>query len=283
MSKVDLHVHSTASDGRLSPEQVVRKAVENGLAVIALSDHDTVNGIPPALETAKSFPSFTLIPGVEINTDVGEGEAHVLGYFVDYRHPDLLANLANLRESRVGRAQRMIAKLNNIGFNISWERVKEIAGDGSIGRPHIAQALLEKGYINSFQEAFNKYIGWGCPAYAEREKIAPAEAVRLILRAGGLPVLAHPFTLKNPETMISQLKSHGLVGIEAHYNGYAPEEILKLLGWADKYGLIATGGTDYHGLNTGNEIDIGGVDVPMEAVERLIALIKQRPLRSTTP
>lgn len=283
MSKVDLHVHSTASDGRLSPEQVIRKAVENGLTVIALCDHDTVDGIPPALETAGSFPSFTLIPGVEINTDVGEGEAHVLGYFIDYRHPELLANLANLRESRVGRAQRMIGKLKNLGFNIEWERVKEIAGDGSIGRPHIAQALLEKGYINSFQEAFNKYIGWGCPAYAERERIAPVEAVRLILRAGGLPVLAHPFTLKNPETMISELKSNGLVGIEAHYNGYSAEEIAKLLGWADKHGLIATGGTDYHGLNTGNEADIGGVDVPMESAERLIALVRQRPLRPASP
>ena len=170
----------------------------------------------------------------------------------------------------------MIDKLKNLGFNVEWERVKQIAGDGSIGRPHIAQALLEKGYVSSFQEAFNKYIGWGCPAYAEREKIAPEEAVRLILRAGGLPVLAHPFTLKNPEPMISELKSNGLVGIEAHYNGYAPGEITKLLGWADKYGLTATGGTDYHGLNTGNEVEIGGVEVPMEAAERLIALAKQR-------
>lgn len=282
MSKVDLHIHSTASDGRLSPEQVVRKAIENGVAVIALCDHDTLDGISPALETAASFPSFTLIPGVEINTDVGEGEAHVLGYFIDCNHPDLLANLAYLRDSRVGRAQRMIAKLNNLGFNISWERVKEIAGDGSIGRPHIAQALLEKGYIKSFPEAFNKYIGFGCPAYAERDKIAPAEAVRLILRAGGLPVLAHPFTLKNPEVMISELQSNGLVGIEAHYNGYTPGETARLLDWADKYGLIATGGTDYHGLNTSNEVDIGGVDVPMESAEKLIALAKQRHPPSAT-
>ncbi len=147
MSKVDLHVHSTASDGRLSPEQVVRRAVENGLSVIALSDHDTVDGIAPALKAAASFPSFTLIPGVEINTDVGEGEAHILGYFIDCNNPDLMANLATLRNSRVGRAQRMIVKLNKLGFNIEWERVKEIAGDGSIGRPHIAQALLEKGYV----------------------------------------------------------------------------------------------------------------------------------------
>jgi 3',5'-nucleoside bisphosphate phosphatase len=283
MSKVDLHVHSTASDGRLTPAQVVRRAVENGVSIMALSDHDTIDGIPPALEAAASFPSFTLIPGVEINTDVSEGEAHILGYFIDYHHPDLLANLANLRTSRVGRAQRMIAKLNNLGLNIEWERVKEIAGDGSIGRPHIAQALQEKGYIKSFSEAFNKYIGLGCPAYAERDKIAPVEAVRLILRAGGLPVLAHPFTLNNPELMISELKSGGLVGIEAYYNGYPPGEINKLLGWADKYGLVATGGTDYHGINPSNEIDIGGVDVPMESAERLIALAKQKTQSSVTP
>lgn len=276
MSKVDLHLHSTASDGRLSPGQVVRKAVEKGLVVIALTDHDTVDGIPPALEAAKSFPAFTLIPGVEINTDVGEGEAHLLGFFVDYRHPELLENLASLRDSRIGRAKRMISKLNAIGMHIEWERVLQIAGDGSIGRPHIAQAMLEKGYINSFQEAFNKYIGFGGPAYAEREKIAPGDAVRLVLRAGGLPVLAHPFTLKDPEKMIAGLKAEGLAGIEAYYGGYTPEQVNRLTGWANKYDLIPTGGTDYHGLGTINEIDIGGADVPMESAEKLIAAAKQK-------
>ena len=276
MSKVDLHLHSTASDGRLSPGEVVRKAVGNGLAVIALTDHDSVDGIPAALETAKTFPSFTLIPGVEINTDVGEGEAHVLGYFVDYLHPELLASLSNLRDSRVNRAQRMITKLNNLGFDIKWERVKEIAGDGSIGRPHIAQALLEKGYIKTFQEAFNKYIGHGCPAYADREKISPVDAVTLVSRAGGLPVLAHPFTLKDPEPMIKELKGNGLAGMECYYNGYSSEAVKMLLGWADNYGLIPTGGTDYHGLNTANEVEIGTVEVPMASAERLIALAKQK-------
>jgi predicted metal-dependent phosphoesterase TrpH len=276
MSTVDLHLHSTASDGRLSPGEVVRKAVGNGLAVIALTDHDSVEGIAAALETAKTFPSFTLIPGVEINTDVGEGEAHVLGYFIDYLHPELLVSLSNLRDSRVNRAQRMITKLNNLGFDIKWERVKEIAGDGSIGRPHIAQALLEKGYIKTFQEAFNKYIGHGCPAYADREKISPVDAVTLVSRAGGLPVLAHPFTLKDPESMIKELKANGLAGIECHYNGYSSEAVKMLLGWADNYGLIPTGGTDYHGLNTANEVEIGAVEVPMASAERLIALAKQK-------
>jgi predicted metal-dependent phosphoesterase TrpH len=276
MSKVDLHVHSTASDGKLSPEQVVQRAVSNGVAVVGLCDHDTIDGITPALEAAKNYPSFTLIPGVEINTDVISGEAHILGYFVDCRHQELLATLESLRDSRVGRAKRMIEKLKLIGMPIEWERVKQIAGDGSIGRPHIAQALLEKGYIKTFQEAFNKYIGLGCPAYADREKIAPVDAVQLIARAGGLPVLAHPFTLKNPELMISELSLNGLVGMEAHYNGYSTEETSTLLGWANKYRLVATGGTDYHGLNTANETDIGGVNVPMAAAETLISLSKRR-------
>lgn len=279
MSKVDLHIHSTASDGRLSPAEIVRKSAEKGLTVIALADHDTVAGIPPALEAARNFSTLTVIPGVEINTDVAEGEAHVLGYFIDYHHPELLVTLAGLRNSRQERAQRMIAKLRNLGLLIDWERVKEIAGTGSVGRPHIALAMLEKGYIASIKEAFNRYIGWGGPAYAEREKVAPAEATQLILRAHGLPVLAHPFTVTNPETLIAELRANGLVGVEVYYNSYTPEEIKGLASLADKYHLIATGGSDYHGLDASNETAIGGADVPLECAEQLLALAKQRMLR----
>ncbi len=278
-SQVDLHVHSTASDGRLTPAEVVRKAAGLGLTVIALCDHDTVDGIPLALEAAKTFPALAVIPGVEINTDVAAGEAHVLGYFIDCGHPELQTNLANLRDSRESRAQRMIAKLRNLGLDIDWERVKEIAGDGSIGRPHIARALLEKGYIGSIQEAFKKYIGFGMPAYAEREKIAPVEAARLITRAHGFPVLAHPLTLKDPETMIAELKANGLAGIEAYYFGYTPEQIKGLVKLAEKYRLIPTGGTDFHGLGMANEPTIGGIDVPLESARQLIALANQRNLR----
>ena len=274
MSKVDLHIHSTASDGQLSPAGVVRKAAETGLTVIALTDHDTVDGIPPALETAKTFPTLTVIPGVEINTDVAEGEAHILGYFVDYHHPELLAALTKLRDSRQERAQRMITKLRNLGLPVDWERVKEITGTGSIGRPHIAQAMLEKGYITSFKEAFTRYIGWGGPAYVEREKVAPEEATRLILHANGLPVLAHPFTVTNPQTLIPELKASGLVGIEVYYNSYTVEEIKKLVSLADKYHLITTGGSDYHGADISDGTTIGSADVPLESAEQLLALAK---------
>ncbi len=279
MAEVDLHIHSTASDGRLSPAEVVRKSAGAGLKVIALTDHDTVDGVVPALEAAKTFPWLKVIPGVEISTDVPTGEVHVLGYFIDYTYPELETTLRIMRNSRQGRAQGMISKLRNLGLPIEWERVKEIAGGGSIGRPHIAQALLEKGYIASIKEAFTKYIAWGGPAYVSREKMTPKEAVALILQANGLPVLAHPLTINDPKAMVIELKASGLVGIEAYYNSYTAEEINRLVSLAQRYDLIATGGSDYHGLDDNAETMIGGADVPIESAEQLIALAEQRALK----
>ena len=279
MSRVDLHIHSTASDGRLSPAEVVRKSAEAGLTVIALADHDTVDSIVPALEAAKTFPGLRVIPCVEISTDTPKGEAHVLGYFIDYTHPELKATLASSRNSRRERARAMIAKLKDLGIYVDWQRVQEIAGSGSIGRPHIAQAMFEKGYIASIKEAFTKYIGWGGPAYVGRHKITPGEAVKLILRAKGLPVLAHPLTINDPEATVIELKAAGLVGIETYYDGATNEEINRLVSLADRYGLITTGGSDYHGLDASTETMIGGAAVPIAAAEQLIALAEQRALK----
>ncbi len=273
MSRVDLHIHSTASDGKLTPAEVVEKAVERGLTFIALADHDTVDGIAPALAAAESFPKLKVIPGVEISTDIPQGEIHVLGYFIDYTDPQLKAALDRFRNSRLKRAQGMVAKLEKLGIAIDWQRVQEIAGGSSIGRPHIAQAMLEKGYIASFKQAFTDYIGRNGPAYVEREKMTPAEAVALIVKAKGLPVLAHPLTAGDPEAMTLELKAAGLAGIEAYYDGYTPEEISQLVGLADKYNLIATGGSDYHGLDD-TETAIGGTEVPIASVEQLMALAK---------
>jgi len=281
VSKIDLHIHSTASDGRLSPAEIVRQSMEHGLTIIAVADHDTVDGIVPALVAAKAFPGLKVIPAVEINTDVPYGEAHLLGYFIDYTNHELRDALQKLRNSRRKRAQGMIDKLGDLGIHIEWQRVQEIAGGSSIGRPHIAQAMLEKGYITSFKEAFTKYISRDGPAYVEREKITPVGAVELILRANGLPVLAHPFTINDPEMMIIELKAAGLVGIEAYYNSYTTDEISRLVSLADRHNLITTGGSDYHGLDDSNETMIGGVDVPMESAERLIALAEQRALKLT--
>jgi len=219
---------------------------------------------------------------VEISTDVPGGEVHVLGYFIDYTNPELLVALEEFRNSRQKRAQKIIAKLEELGIHIEWQRVKELAGSGSIGRPHLAQAMLEKGYIASVREAFEKYISQGGPAYVEREKKTPVEVVELILQVNGLPVLAHPLTVNDPEGMIIELKAAGLVGVEAYYNDYTIGEINKLVSLADRYGLIATGGSDYHGLDASSETMIGGAPVPMEAAEQLIALAEQRNLKFVT-
>jgi predicted metal-dependent phosphoesterase TrpH len=279
VGRVDLHVHSTASDGKYTPEEIVNKAAALGLKYLALTDHDSVEGIVTAIEAARAYPRLTFIPGVEVSTDVPEGEIHILGYFIDYTRRELADTLKRFRNSREGRARGMVDKLAKLGIAIDWKRVQEIAGEGAMGRPHIARAMLEKGYISSFKEAFDKYIGREGPAYVEREKMTPEEAVALVLRSGGLPVLAHPFTVKESEKRTAELKAAGLVGIEAYYKDNTPEDTQATLKMADKYGLIVTGGTDFHGIEGAGDVMLGGVDVPIEAARRLVAIANKKSLR----
>ncbi len=274
--KSDLHLHSTASDGRLSPEEVVQASAEQGLAVIAITDHDSVDGIAPALKAAEKYPSLRMIPGVEVSTDVPHGEVHVLGYFIDYASSELITRLSDFRNSRKVRAQKMIAKLALMGVQIEWDRVQVIAGTGSVGRPHIAQAMLERGYVQSQKEAFAKYIGREAPAYVERDKMTPEQVVELITRVGGLAVLAHPFEIEGLDQMIPRLQRVGLVGIEVYYNNYTPKTIQYLASLAHKHALIATGGSDYHGIDNATETPIGGINIPPECIDRLFALHKRR-------
>jgi len=274
LGQADLHIHSTASDGRLTPAEVIKEAAERGLKFIALTDHDTVEGIAPAKAAAKSFPNLKLIPGVEISTDIPDGEVHVLGYFIDYTSRELGAKLDQFRNSRLNRARGMVAKLDKLGIPLDWQRIQQIAGSSVMGRPHIAQAMLEKGYIDTFKQAFTDYIGRDGPAYVEREKVTPAEAVALIIKARGQAVLAHPFTAGDPEAMTIELKSAGMVGIETYYNGYTDEEIEQLVAIAERHNLITTGGSDFHGLDS-SESAIGGIDLPLESVEELIAKARQ--------
>ncbi len=282
MPKVDLHIHSTASDGRLSPQEIVYRAVELGITIIAIADHDTVDGIAPALAAAKVFPELKVIPAIEISTDVPGDEVHVLGYFIDYTNSHFISRLESMRRSRIERAQKMVAKLKGLGVNIEWERVQHFAGGSTIGRPHIAQAMLEKGYIGSISEAFAKYIGRNGPAYVEREKMTPAEAVKLLLDVNGLPVLAHPLTIRETEAMIMEMRAAGMVGIEVYYKDYGEEQRNSLRQLAQEHHLIATGGSDYHGLED-NEIMIGDAGVPLVAAEQLLALAEHRALKSVNP
>jgi predicted metal-dependent phosphoesterase TrpH len=276
--KADLHVHTTASDGRLEPKEIVSLAISVGLDAIAITDHDTIDGIVPALNAVPASASFTVIPGVEINTDVARGEVHVLGYFIDYTDKKLIAILQKLRDSRRQRAQKMVAKLADLGMNIDWQRVTELAKGGTIARPHISQALLEKGYVSSEKEAFDKYIGHNGPAYVERYKLLPVEAVKLILDAQGLPVLAHPADISDLNDLMPELKSVGLIGLEVYYRDYNPNIIAGLAKLARQYDLIPTGGTDYHAFKDASEVEIGGALCPGSSIERLFALAGKRGL-----
>jgi 3',5'-nucleoside bisphosphate phosphatase len=275
VGKVDLHIHTTASDGKFTPAEIVRKARECGLIHIAICDHDSFEGVIPAQTAARDFPGLNVISGVEINTDTSMGELHILGFFIDCANPELDSVLKRLRTSRIERAAKMIEKLHRLGINIDPERVKVIAGEGSVGRPHIAQAMQEKGYVFSFRDAFNKYISRGGPAYVERDKTTPAEAIQLILRAKGIPALAHPFTSENPEPLIAELKTSGLMGLEVFYGNYDSSQIQELLRLAYKYDLVPTGGSDFHGLDSLAEPPLGTANVPVECVERLTALARQ--------
>lgn len=276
--KADLHLHTTASDGRFSPQELVRLAVNQGVEVISITDHDCVDGIAPALLEAQEFPGLRVIPGVEFGTDIRSGEVHVLAYFIRYGDSELVSTLERLRNSRKLRAQKMVDKLADLGVHIEWDRVQEIAGSGSTGRPHIAQAMFEQGHVSSLREAFAKYIGREGPAYVEREKLTPEQVVELIVKVGGLPVLAHPNDIASLEELITRLQKVGLVGLEAYYSGYPQKVVRYLASLASKYGLVASGGSDYHGLENDRETPVGGVAIPPECVERLFALAKQRSL-----
>ena len=269
MALVDLHLHTTASDGRLSPTQLVALLAKQRVQVAAITDHDSTEGLAEAFSAAESFPNLTIIPGIELSADLPGKEIHVLGYFIQYDDVQFQKTLTNFRQDRRKRAQQMVQKLGELGVKIEWERVQELAGDGAVGRPHIAQAMVEKGYIKAFQEAFVTYLGRNGSAYVERERLSPEDSLGLIRRYGGVPVLAHPTYIKNPEEIIERLKEVGLLGMEAYYAKYSNEEIKELVDMAHRYNLLPCGGSDYHAFGTPGEPLPGEMGPPLEVVERL--------------
>ena len=278
---IDLHTHSTASDGVYAPGELVRHAKDGGLRVLALTDHDTTDGLDEAAQAAAKL-DIDFIPGIEINTDVSGGEVHVLGYFMEYQRPAFQEKIKVLRDARERRGQRMVELLNEHGINVAWERVRAIA-EGAVGRPHVAKALLEAGYVQTIGEAFDRYIGTGRFAYVPRYRMTPEDAVRLIASANGLPVLAHPIDLPGLDELRNWLPSlcaAGMVGLETYYGPYTAANEQALLALANKYRLIPTGGTDFHGPGI-HPTPLGGRFVPHEAVERLKAEAARR--RGLTP
>ena len=242
---IDLHLHTTASDGTSSPKEVVKKAADLGFSSIAITDHDTVSGLEEAL-IAGDRHNIEVIPGIELNTDYKEFEIHILGYFIDYNSEILLDKLASLKKARYNRIKKMIDKLAEIEIEISFAEVKEVAGDAPLGRAHLAEVILEHGYESDWSTVFDKYIGRQGPAYVERKKINPQEAIDLIKSIGGVPVVAHP-GLINSDHVVEELISWGIKGLEVYHSEHDKEDIKRYKNIAEENGLLITSGSDCHG------------------------------------
>ncbi len=275
---VDLHLHTTASDGRLSPTELVQLAASSGLQTISVSDHDSTAGLAEAQLAVDHIPGMRLIPGIELSCDVPGGEVHMLGYFMDIEDPGFQEVLFGFRQGRLARGEGMVHKLAEFGMHIEWARVLEIAGDASVGRPHVAQALVEAGYFTEPGDAFREYLGRNGKAYVERSKLTPPDAVKLLNDVGGVAVFAHPWFERRgnepePEqsliATVEELKAAGLHGMEVHYSMYDEATVDWLADVARAYDLIPCGGSDYHHSGNAREPVPGVNGPPMESVERL--------------
>ena len=279
MGHVDLHLHTTASDGILSPAEIVRYAKAKGLQAIAITDHDTIEGCEEGLSEGKKI-GFEVIPGIEVSAEYSPGSMHLLGFFLDIHHPFLNERLGYLQRARAERNPKMVAKLNQLGIEVTYEEVLKASGGGQVGRPHFANVLLEKKYVRNFQEAFDRFLKKGAPAYVDKFRFTSKEALHFINEAQGIAVLAHPNTLgmsrySELERLIVQLVEEGLKGIEVYYPEHSAAEVAQYKTLADRYGLLLTGGTDYHGIEK-NGLDIGvgrgEMKLPYSIVENLKAL-----------
>ena len=277
MFEVDLHMHTIHSDGRLTPTELIDLVASRGLKVVAITDHDSTEGLGEAFQAAAKYPGLTLIPGVEMSTDTSDSEVHVLAYYVDPNDHAFQQSLAGFRDARLDRGLRTAEKLAALGMPISFDRVLEFAQGGAVGRPHIARVMVEQGHVSSTQEAFDKYLGRDGPAYAEREKLKPEEAITMALEVGALPVLAHPGFINDLERTLPSLKQAGLVGMEVYYGGYDDKLVRSLKSLAVQYDLVPCGGTDYHAMGYPGEIEPGHGGPPMSTAERLAALRASRP------
>lgn len=262
---VDLHIHTDASDGTNSPREVVLRARQKGLMAIAITDHDTINGVVPAWTAGRPF-SLEVLSGVELSTEYQEREVHILGYLIDLNNHDFLTHLNHLQQYRKERIMRMVDKLRELHIPISREEVLR-AGAGAVGRPHVARVLIEKGIVRSGAQAFEQYIGVKAPAYVPRYKYSPFEAIRLIHKAGGVPVLAHP-SPDNSNELIPQLAEEGLQGVEVYYPGRS-SWVKYYLEICRRYNLLCTGGSDYHGPDHTYHGELGSVTVSYSIIHAL--------------
>ncbi len=265
--RADLHVHTDASDGQYSPAELVELA--RRFDMIAITDHDTTEGVAPAQQAAQKQGAPAVIPGIELSAEDDAGDVHMLGYYVDIHNSEFQATLMRFRDNRYHRGQLMLEKLAAMGMPLHWERVEAIANGGAIGRPHIARAMLEAGYVESVKDAFNRFISNDGPAYVARTRLSPEESVALIHSAGGVAVLAHPGLLSDYRAMLMRLIAVGLDGVEVNHPSNSETVRLDLRGIAASTSLIMTGGSDFHGPSVKPDIQLGMVSPPDGAVDAL--------------
>lgn len=278
MSVGDFHLHSNVSDGVLSPSELVRSAASNGVQKIALTDHDSTDGLAEAAITAETL-ELQLLCGIELSVLHDNVDTHILGYGFEKTFKPLQEYLEEQRAGRYSRMQRILKTLSENGIMISEDEVLKIAGTGSIGRPHIAQALITSGYVSSIQEAFDKWLGNGKPADIKRQRLLPAEAIALIHEAEGLAFIAHPIFLgANYETLVHELAVMGLDGLETYYKHYGSETITKHEQLGLELALILSGGSDYHGLGNPDDREIGDIPFPDLAVIKFMESLDRAEL-----
>lgn len=276
MRAVDLHTHSTASDGTYTPSELVAYAHEKGLAAIALTDHDTTKGLDEAVEAGRKYDDLEVIPGIEFSTEYEGKDVHMVGLYMEYSSPEMQEKLQEFVDSRVSRNRKMCRLLTEHGVPMDFDELQAAFPDSVITRAHYAGYMMEKGYVRSRQEAFDRYIGDTCECFVPREKITPEMAIEMILTAGGIPVLAHPILYHMSDarlrTLVGKLKDAGLVGIEAIYSTYAAADERDIRRIAADYDLLVSGGSDFHGANK-PKIDLGSgmghLFVPEEVLTKM--------------
>jgi 3',5'-nucleoside bisphosphate phosphatase len=266
---VDLHTHTVASDGTLRPRELVAEAAKRGVRVLAVTDHDSTEGLAEAIEEARRHPPLTIVPGIEINCDVEGAEIHILGYCMDYEAPWFQEFCRAQREERRARVYRMAERLAALGMPIDVERVFALVQEGSAGRPHVARVMVERGYVKTVREAFDKYLAADKPAHVPRKKLTPEDAVRLLRRAGGVPVFAHP-GLSDRDELVPALVAAGLMGIECYYSEHSATQRGAYVDLCRRYDLVATGGSDFHGPSVRAAV-LGNPTVPLVVWDALQA------------
>lgn len=265
---VDLHLHSTVSDGTLTPTEIIEKAAALELSTVSITDHDSFAGINEAKAAAERH-GVCLIPGVELSTNFSDQDVHVLGYFADYLDPALNEKLRGLRDSREIRARQIVERLSGIGVDIDWDMVMTLSRGEAVGRPHIAQALINEGYARDMSDVFKRYLGRDKPGYLQKRVLDIREIFHLVHRAGGLTSLAHPGHWQPSEAVLTELKTMGLDAIEAWHIDHSEADTARFLGLAQRLGLLLTGGSDCHGERKKHGHVLGSLDIPDAIVEPL--------------